>query len=51
VRSGKKRLPELPDWVSVVQLAEYMHVLPSVVDEEPLEWVLRLSEYLYHKNR
>jgi hypothetical protein len=49
VRSGKKRLPKLPDWVSVVELAEAMHVMPSVVDDEPLEWILRMHEYFYHK--
>lgn len=49
VRSGKKRLPELPEWVNVIQLAEMMNVMPSVIDDEPLEWIERMQEYYYHK--
>jgi len=39
------RPEELP-WV-----AEAMHVMPSVIDEEPLYWIIRMQEYYYHKHR
>lgn len=32
-----------------IKLAERLGVLPSAIDEEPLEWVVRLMEYHYQK--
>lgn len=49
MRTGKERIPTPPEWVWQVQLAQRFGVLPSAIDNEPLEWVARLSEIAYQE--
>jgi hypothetical protein len=51
VKSGKSDLPDVPDWVGQIRLARYYRVLPSAIDEEPLEWVVRLVELYYQESK
>ena len=42
---------DLPDWVHTLILARRLGVMPSVVDEEPLEWMVRLLELTYQEGK
>ena len=37
--------------MNVILLAKAMNKMPSEIDEEPLEWILRLAEYHYHAGK
>lgn len=47
VRSGKKTIPDPPEWFDVILLAEQLGKMPSEIDNEPMEWIVKLSEYHY----
>lgn len=42
-------MTDLPEWMNVILLCERMdwHKLPSDIENEPMEWVARLTEYFY----
>jgi len=43
LKSGKEA-KRMPHWLPQVLLARWMGVMPSAIDDEPLEWVTRLFE-------
>lgn len=51
IRDRDEELPPVPLWDSVAELCLTLHKLPSEILNEDLEWINRLAEKLYWKNK
>jgi len=51
LKAEKETLPDPPEWVSQIVLARAYGVLPSAIDDEPMEWVAKMVELFYQENK
>ena len=51
VKAERAVLPDPPDWLFQIRLAQRYNVLPSAIDDEPMEWVSRMIELAYQESK
>ena len=48
---GREPRTDPPDWLWQIRLAQRYNVLPSAIDNEPMEWIVRLIELTYQEGK
>jgi len=51
VKSQKETLPDAPYWLDDLLLARRYNRFPWELEDGPLEWVTRLKEFEYQRNK